>query len=324
MKRTFAISVLMLAGLLGKAQQDAQFSQYMFNGIYINPAYAGYKEELNVHSFYRSQWTGIKRAPVSMSVAVDAIANDRNVGLALQIANDRVGAQSTLSGYVNYAYRIKMSGDESSRLAFGLGAGLMQLGLDGTLLEPDDADDVYLPAGKQSTVLPDARAGVYFSNDRMYAGFSVDNLVARLFDTNKERNVLVPTPRPHYYLTAGTLIPISQDVQVKPSFLLKDDRGGPTSLDVNAFVLLGQRIWLGLSYRTSVSLYKKDYLQKDLQKSSSMVGLVEAFASERWRIGYAYDYSISRLRTYSGGSHEISIGFYLKSRNVRMTSPRYF
>jgi type IX secretion system PorP/SprF family membrane protein len=324
MKRTFAISVLMLAGLLGKAQQDAQFSQYMFNGIYINPAYAGYKEELNVHSFYRSQWTGIKRAPVSMSVAVDAIANDRNVGLALQIANDRVGAQSTLSGYVNYAYRIKMSGDESSRLAFGLGAGLMQLGLDGTLLEPDDADDVYIPAGMQSTVLPDARAGVYFSNDRMYAGFSVDNLVARLFDTNKERNVLVPTPRPHYYLTAGTLIPISQDVQVKPSFLLKDDRGGPTSLDVNAFVLLGQRIWLGLSYRTSVSLYKKDYLQKDLQKSSSMVGLVEAFASERWRIGYAYDYSISRLRTYSGGSHEISIGFYLKSRNVRMTSPRYF
>ncbi|TKC65225.1 type IX secretion system membrane protein PorP/SprF [Pedobacter hiemivivus] len=324
MKRTFVISVLMLAGLAGKAQQDAQFSQYMFNGIYINPAYAGYKEELNVHSFYRSQWTGIKRAPVTMSVAVDAIANNRKVGLALQIANDRVGAQSTLSGYVNYAYRIKMSGDESSRLAFGIGAGLMQLGLDGSLLEPGEVDDAYIPAGMQSTVLPDARAGVYYSNNRVYAGFSVDNLVARYFDTNEGRNLLVPVPRPHYYLTAGALIPLSQDVQLKPSFLLKDDRGGPTNLDVNAFMLLNERLWLGVSYRTSVSLYSKDYLNKSLQKTNSMVGLVEVFASERWRIGYAYDYSLSSLRTYSGGSHEISLGFYLKSRNVRMTSPRYF
>jgi type IX secretion system PorP/SprF family membrane protein len=324
MKRTFVISILILAGLAGRAQQDAQFSQYMFNGIYINPAYAGYKEELNVHSFYRSQWTGIKRAPVTMSIAVDAIANDRKVGLALQVANDRVGAQSTVSGYVNYAYRIRMSGNESSRLAFGLGAGLMQLGLDGTLLEPGEMDDVYIPAGMQSTVLPDARAGVFFSNDRVYAGFSVDNLVARYFDTNEGRNVLVPTPSPHYYLTAGVLLPISPDVQVKPSFLLKDDRGGPTNLDVNAFVLLGERLWLGMSYRTSVSLYNKDHLNRDLQKSNSMVALVELFASERWRIGYAYDYSVSKLRTYSSGSHEISLGFYLKSRNVRMTSPRYF
>ena len=113
-------------------------------------------------------------------------------------------------------------------------------------------------------------------------------------------------------------------MQLKPSFLLKDDRGGPTNLDVNAFMLLNERIWLGVSYRTSVSLYSKDYLDKSLQKTNSMVGLVEVFASERWRIGYAYDYSLSRLRTYSGGSHEISLGFYLKSRNVRMTSPRYF
>ena len=324
MKRTFLISILILAGLVSRAQQDAQFSQYMFNGIYINPAYAGYKEELNVHSFYRSQWTGIDRAPVTMSIAVDAIANNRKVGLALQIANDRVGAQSTLSGYVNYAYRIKMSGDESSRLAFGIGAGVMQLGLDGALLEPGEMDDVYVPTGMQSTVLPDARAGVFYSNDRVYAGFSVDNLVARYFDTNADRNVLVPTPRPHYYLTAGMLLPISQDVQLKPSFLLKDDRGGPTNLDVNAFVLLGQRLWLGMSYRTSVGLYNKDYLDKSLQKSNSMVGLLELFASDRWRIGYAYDYSISGLRTYSSGSHEISLGFYLKPRNMRMSSPRYF
>jgi type IX secretion system PorP/SprF family membrane protein len=324
MKRTFLISILLFLGLMSRAQQDAQFSQYMFNGIYINPAYAGYKEELNVHSFYRSQWTGIKRAPVTMSIAVDAIANDRKVGLALQVSNDKLGAQSSLSGYLNYAYRLRVGRDESSTLAFGVGAGLMQLGVDGDLLETGEEEDAYIPIGMQKILLPDARAGVLFSNDRFYAGFSVDNLLARFFDTDKGRNVLVPSPRPHYYLTAGTLIPLSQGVQLKPSFLLKDDRGGPTNLDVNTFVLLGERVWLGLSYRTSVKLYDKSYLQNNLPNANSMVGLVELFASPRWRIGYAYDYSLSSLKTYSSGSHEISVGFYLKSRNIRMTSPRYF
>ena len=307
--------------MLVKAQQDAQFSQYMFNGIYINPAYAGYKEQLNLHAFYRNQWTGIQGSPTTMSVAVDAIANNGNVGLALQISSDRIGAQRNLAAYANYAYRIPMNDDGSSRLAFGVGVGAVQLGIDGSMLNPNDFE-VNQPVGIQSTIVPDARAGVYFSNDRFYAGFSADNLVSQYI--NIDRYAFIAQPKPHYYLTAGMLFPINEDLQLKPSFLLKDDRGGPTSLDLNAFFIIADKVWLGGSYRTGVKLYDKSYLQKDLSKLNSGVVAAQFFASSNLRIGYAYDFSIGPLQGYSGGTHEISIGYFFNKRNIRLMTPRYF
>ena len=303
------------------AQQDAQFSQYMFNGIYINPAYAGYKEQLNVHAFYRTQWTGIQGAPKTMSIAIDAIANDGNVGLALQVSSDRLGAQRNESVYANYAYRIPMNADGSSRLAFGLGAGAVQLGIDGAMLNPNNPE-IYQPAGVQSTIVPDARVGAYFSNDRFYAGISADNLVSQYIDI--DRYAFIAQPKPHYYLTAGTLIPLSVDILLKPSFLLKDDRGGPTSLDLNAFVIMASKFWIGGSYRTGIKLYSKDYLQKDLSKLNSAVAAVQFMPTENLRIGYAYDFSIGALQSYSGGTHEISIGYFFNKKNVRMLTPRFF
>ena len=312
---------LLLFSSLAKGQQDAQFSQYMFNGIYINPAYAGYKEQLNLHAFYRNQWTGITGAPKTMSLAVDAIANEGNVGLALQISSDRLGAQRNESVYGNYAYRIRMNADGSARLAFGIGAGAVQLGIDGSKLSPNNPE-VNQPVGVQSTIVPDARAGVYFSNDRFYAGVSADNLVSQYIDI--DRYAFIAQPKPHYYLTAGMLVPLSRDILLKPSFLLKDDRGGPTSLDLNAFVILAEKFWIGGSYRTGVKLYDKSYLQKDLSKVNSAVGAVQLFATENLRIGYAYDFSIGPLQGYSSGTHEISIGYFFNKRNTRMLTPRYF
>lgn len=309
--------------MLGQAsaQQDAQYSQYMFNGIYINPAYAGYKEVLNIHSFYRNQWTGINGAPKSFSLAVDAIANSGNVGLALQVASDKLGAQSNLNVYGNYAYRIPMNKDGSSRLAFGLGVGMVQLGIDGSMLNPNDPEP-FQPVGVQSTIVPDARAGVYFANDRVYAGFSADNLIATYININ--RFAFIPQPRPHYYLTAGMLLPLSEDFQLKPSFLLKDDRGGPTSLDINAFLLIKELIWIGGSYRTAVKLYDKSYLQRDLSSRNSAVAAIQVFPSERVRLGYAYDFSVGPLQGYSGGTHEISIAYSFTMSNIRMATPRVF
>jgi len=303
------------------AQQDAQYSQYMFNGIYINPAYAGYKEVLNVHSFYRSQWTGITGAPRSMSLAVDAIANSGNVGLALQVASDKLGAQTNLSIYGNYAYRIRMNDDGSSRLALGLGVGMVQLGIDGSLLNPNNPEPNQ-PVGMQSTIVPDARAGVYFANDKFYAGFSADNLIATYIDI--DRYAFIPQPKPHYYLTAGALFPLSEDFQVKPSFLLKDDRGGPTSLDLNAFLMIKDFIWVGGSYRTGVKLYDKNYLQRDLTPRNSAVAAIQIFPSQKLRIGYGYDFSIGPLQGYSSGTHEISIAYSFIRQNVRLATPRVF
>ncbi|WP_240916373.1 type IX secretion system membrane protein PorP/SprF [Pedobacter sp. HDW13] len=303
------------------AQQDAQYSQYMFNGIYINPAYAGYKEVLNVHSFYRSQWTGITGAPRSMSLAVDAIANSGNVGLALQIASDKLGAQNNLSIYGNYAYRIRLNDDGSSRLALGFGVGMAQLGIDGSMLNPNNPEPNQ-PVGMQSTIVPDARAGVYFANDKYYAGFSADNLIATYIDI--DRYAFIPQPKPHYYLTAGALFPLNENFQIKPSFLLKDDRGGPTSLDVNAFLMIKDFIWIGGSYRTGVKLYDKSYLQKDLTPRNSAVAAIQIFPSEKLRIGYGYDFSIGPLQGYSGGTHEVSIAYSFIRQNIRLATPRVF
>jgi type IX secretion system PorP/SprF family membrane protein len=303
------------------AQQDAQQSQYMFNGIYINPAYAGYQENLNLHAYYRAQWTGIQGSPRSMSAAVDAIANNGNVGLALQISSDKLGAQSYLSAYASYAYRLRMNEDGSSRLAFGLGLGVVQQGLDGSMLDPNDPEPDQ-PIGTLNSILPDGRLGVFFSNNKFYAGLSADNLITQFIDVKKDG--LQAQPEAHIYLTSGVLIPVSEDVMLKPSFLLKDDRAGPTSLDINAFLLLGQKLWLGGSYRTGIKLYDKSYLQSDLTNLNSMVAAAQVFPMDNLRIGYAYDFSIGPLKGYSSGTHEISIGFYFKTKKNRMVTPRYF
>ncbi|WP_199141590.1 PorP/SprF family type IX secretion system membrane protein [Pedobacter sp. ASV12] len=302
-------------------QQDAQFSQYMFNGIYINPAYAGYREQLNLHAFYRTQWTGITGAPRTMCMAIDAIANDGNVGLALQATSDRLGSQRNDAIYGNYAYRIKFNEEGTSRLAFGIGIGAVQLGVDGARLTPNNPE-IDQPVGMQTTIVPDARAGVFFANERFYAGFSADNLVSQYIDVN--RYAFIPKPKPHYYLTAGMLVPLSYDFQLKPSFLLKDDRGGPTSLDINAFLIISEKFWIGGSYRTGVKLYNKNYLPKNLSQLNTAVGAIQFFPNRSFRLGYAYDFSIGPLQGYSGGTHELSIGYFFQRKHIRMLSPRYF
>jgi type IX secretion system PorP/SprF family membrane protein len=321
MKKLLTLFITILSSNLLYAQQDAQQSQYMFNGIYINPAYAGYQERLNFHSYFRTQWTGIEGGPKSMSLAVDAIANNGNVGLALQLSNDRLGAQSNLSAYANYAYRLRMNEEGSSRLALGFGLGVMQLGINGALLNPNDPEP-NMPIGMQSTIVPDGRVGIFYSDNKYYAGISADNLIAQF--VNVRNRGYVAQPEPHYYLTGGALFPLSTDLLLKPSVLLKDDAGGPTSLDVNAFVLFGERFWLGGSYRTGVKLYNKNYLQSNLSNLNSFVAAMQVFPLENLRIGYAYDISIGPLKSYSGGTHEISVGFYLKTQKARMLTPRFF
>jgi len=325
MKRGIVLMwVLVLLGKAAFAQQDAQYSQYMFNGIYINPAYAGYKEVLNLHSYYRAQWTGITGAPRSFSVAADGIANEGNVGWALQIASDKLGAQSTQSIYASYAYRIRMNEDGTARLAFGLSGGVMQLGINGSMLQTLEPE-LDAPGGTQSTMVPDARAGIFYADMHFYVGFSVDNLIAS--HMNKAKFVYIPQPKPHYYFTAGMLLPLSEDLQFKPSFLLKDDRAGPTSLDLNAFLLFREKIWLGGSYRTGVRLYDKYYLQKELKNRNAAVAAIEIFPTPDLRIGYAYDFAVGALETYSHGSHEISIGFSIPSSAAKVNQvacPKFF
>nr|WP_121273280.1 type IX secretion system membrane protein PorP/SprF [Pedobacter schmidteae] len=310
------IQLLCIAGLISsaKAQQDSQFTQYLFNGLHINPAYAGYKNDIYVQSFYRSQWAGVSGAPKSFSIAADGAFNDGNVGLGLLVASDQLGAQSYLTAYANYAYRIRMN-DEDAQLAFGIAAGMVQLGLDGNKLQGYKPGDELIPVGSQTNTLPDARFGVYYANNNFFAGFSATNMLARYMAKKNTENRLVPVPQPHFYLTAGAMFTLNDDMRFKPVVLLRDDTKGPSSIDLNAFVLLKESLWIGGFYRSSFDLYKKDYQQNGLSKQNAIGAILEIFASPNLRIGYSYDYALNKLRDYNYGSHEISAGFYINRRN---------
>lgn len=319
-KKSWLSFLLILICFEVKAQQNAQYSQYIFNGLYINPASAGAKEDFYVHSFYRSQWTGVTGAPQSFSVAADGTINDEKVGLGILLAKDKLGAQSTLAAYANYAYRLQL-GVQGQHLSFGLGAGMVQSALDGSkLIGIQDGDNI-IPVGTLSTILPDARAGVLYTSDTFFAGFSADNLVAKYM--NRDKSLLVPIPQPHFYLTAGTLFALNDDIKIKPSFLLKNASGTATTLDMNAFLILGDRTWIGGTYRSSLNLFSKN--SSSLQGSNALVAQIEIFATSKLRIGYAFDYSLTAFSGFGNGSHEISLGIYLSKKPAQnFTTSSYF
>lgn len=306
-----------------KAQQEAQFSQYIFNGLYINPAAAGAKEDFYLHSFYRSQWTGVTGAPQSLSLAADGTIGDEKVGLGILLSLDKIGAQSNLAAYGNYAYRLQVGERGNQRLSFGLGIGLIESGIDGSKLTAVENGDNTVPIGNQSTILPDARAGVLYTSDSFFAGFSADNMVAKYW--NRDKSLLVPVPKPHFYLTAGTLLYLNDDIRVKPSFLLKNANGSTTSLDLNAFLLLGDRTWVGGTYRSNLKLLANSYIGSGFQNANAVVLLVEFFVTNKLRIGYAFDYSTAAYSGFGNGSHELSLGIYLSKKSTQsFTTSSYF
>jgi type IX secretion system PorP/SprF family membrane protein len=309
MKKLVLISLLSLMISPLFAQQDAQYGQYVFNGLYINPAYAGYKEAAYMQAFYRSQWTGIKGAPQSLSVSADAPITRKNLGVGVILTKDKIGAQSSLNGYLNMAYRLRLNHDPANILAFGIGAGILQSAINGNLLEATEIGDNLIPLGFESKTMPDLRAGIQLSTSQFFIGFSANNLFSNsLSDT--DHSITGIQLQSHYYLTAAVNLPIYPEVKLKPSFLLKDDGHGPTSLDLNAFLIFKDRLSFGATYRTSLNIFKREHLQAGLTKRSAVGFISDLLIQKRYRIGYGFDYSLNKLGNYDYGSHEISIGYY--------------
>lgn len=325
MKKILLQILLGFCPLLLKAQQEITYSQYMFNNLLVNPAYAGYKEDINISLLNRNQWVGIKGAPNTQSIIADgAFFANNNVGLGLTVFNDRIGIQGQTAIMANYAYRLPVG--DASRLSFGLGVGAIQFSLNSDKAIVDDMTDPNF-IGVQNHISPDARLGIYFNNDHFYAGISANNLLANALNKNNERTRFIILPPIHMFLTVGAIFNVNNDVKAKPSLMLRDDPNGYGNLDLNASFLFKDALWIGASYRTSVDMWKTTNTLSPTFQQNSLVGLVEVFVAKQFRVGYAYDYSLSDLNAYSSGSHEISLGFILgsnKYRNSALTTPRYF
>ncbi len=331
-KKIIMLFCLTIAGLVpAMAQQNIQFTQYIFNSLSVNPAYAGYKEEWFAQMALRAQWTGIPGAPKTGQVSVDGILDpvSKRMGLGVQVTADKLGAQSSTSAYVNYAYRLQLDAEDTKRLSFGLGIGVTNYGLDGSVLSPVDKDDQQLPTSQLNSYIPDARLGVYYYSPAFYIGASLMDLFSgdkssNLFrwDSNAVENL---KRKRHVYLMAGLLTTLSDDVKLRPSILIKEDFKGPTSIDLSGMFVFANRFWLGASYRTGLDLWNKDYSKGlDLAKTNSVSGIAQFYVSDQFRLGYSYDYMINKLSSIQSGSHEITLGLTFPSKRQRHLNPRFF
>lgn len=334
MKMKFKIMLLVLFGNLWNgvawAQQNIQFSQYIFNSLSVNPAYAGYKEEWFAQMAYRTQWTGVNGAPETGQLSVDGIVDpDRaNMGVGLQLTYDKLGVQGATSIYGNYAYRLRLDAEDTQRLSFGIGVGATQYTLNGAQLDPDSPFDPTLPAGRVNNWIPDIRLGTYYYNTKWYAGISLMDLLSGdetndLFRWDSDGVVNIQRKR-HMYLMGGAMFNLESDLKLRPSILWKEDFKGPSSVDLNAMFIFADRFWIGGSYRTGVRLLDREYSEnQNLSSLNSVSGIAQMYVTERLRIGYSYDYMINSFGN-SGGTHEITLGLTFGQRNLSLLSPRFF
>ena len=274
------VSLTMKAG----AQQTIQFSQYVFNGLAVNPAYAGYKEDWTLNLSSRIQWAGINGAPQTETASVDGLpnSNNGNVGLGLIATVDRLGPESITSAYLNYAYRLRLDESDTKRLCFGIGLGLSQYSLSGAQFSATDPGDGSVPAGSVSQLSPDFRFGMYYYTPGFYAGASVFNLLGNSL-VNLTNNAPVVSEDRTLYLTAGTLVPLSGYVDLKPSFMIKEDFKGPTNIDLTGFLVLNKKVWLGASYQTGAIIFNKTDLQSTLNETNAVSAIVQIYINDHFR-----------------------------------------
>jgi type IX secretion system PorP/SprF family membrane protein len=307
-----------------RAQQTIQFSQYMFNGLALNPAYAGYKEDLTLNLSSRVQWVGINDAPQTGTVSVDGVVNkdNKNVGLGLIATLDQLGPESNSSIYANYAYRLRLDELDTKRLCFGLAVGATQYSLDGSKFIATDAGDGSVPTGSISKLTPDFRFGIYYYTPNVYFGASIFNLLSGTFNNIVDDPEVIKPVRT-VYLTGGTMVPLSENVDLKPSFMVKEDFKGPTNIDLNTYLAFNRRIWFGASYRTGISTWNNN-LQSNLSEQDAIAAIFQFYINDHFRIGYAYDFTLSKLASYQNGTHEISLSISFPGKKQRVISPRYF
>lgn len=313
-----------------KAQQNIQFTQYVFNALSVNPAYAGYKEEWFAQMALRKQWAGLNGSPQTGQISFDGILDPvtKRMGAGVQVTADKLGPQSATAAYANFAYRMRLNADDDRRLSFGLALGVTNYTLDGTNLDPLDFGDRNLPTGQSSTFIPDGRFGVYYYTPDWYIGASVMDIFA-----NRSSDPLVTDAgttenlrrKRHVYLIAGVIKDLSNGLKLRPSILLKEDFKGPTSADLSAMFILNEKFWIGGSYRIGLNLWKKQFSEGlKLSNTNSFSGLIQFHINSNLRVGYSYDYMLNRLGNAQAGTHEITLGMTFPRNYSRLLSPRFF
>jgi len=317
MKTILKILALMLFTATGYAQQDAQYNQYIFNELVINPAYAGTKDVFNVNAIYSNQWTGFTGSPTTQTLSIDGPVTDK-IGVGFHIINDKIGAENQNGIFGSYSFKVKLN--STLKLSMGIAVGATNFNIDGNELTTVNQDDPQVPKSMINKFRFDSKAGVFLYNERFFTGFSSSNITADIF---KSKDLLVAGQVRHYYLTSGYVFDIAPKFKFKPSFLIKADFKAPTNIDINGFFLYNKRFWLGASLRTGARIFTSSDIDNNLKLRDAILFMAEYNINDLFRIGYAYTYSVSALSDYPG--HEFSLGYYFPNKSTSsMKNPRYF
>jgi len=305
MKKLYFIAILALSGITAvQAQQDPNYTQYMYNMSVINPAYAGSKESVSGGLLYRKQWVGIEDAPTTGTFFIHSPVG-RNVGLGLSVISDKIGPVDETNIYADFSYTLNLGGEH--RLAFGLKGGATMHKVDFTNIIPTlpDPGDEAWGANPNKTFL-NVGSGVFYYTNKYYLAFSVPNMLkSKYLDFNGAQ---YGTEVMHYFFTGGYVFDLNPNLKFKPFAMVKSAFNAPTSFDVSTNFMIYDKLELGATYRLE----------------DSFGGMVNFAITPNLRIGYAYDHVISDLKVVTPASHEFILLFDLNFPKKVSRSPRYF
>lgn len=297
------LTIALLMGIVVQGQQDPQYTQYMYNTLNVNPAYAGSRGHLSALVMHRSQWVGINGAPTTQVLAVDGPVG-KNVGLGLVLTNDALGPANEFFIDGNFSYTLRLN-DTDKRLSFGLKAGGRLFNVDfteGSTQNPDIAFQNNI----ENKFFPTIGAGVYYHNSKGYLGLAVPNFFSEEHYNGQEQ--VIATERLHYFLIGGKIFNMTPDVQFKPAFFVKWVPGAPIIADISANAMIRETLTFGVAYRWD----------------DSFSGLFGLQISPDLSVGYAYDLTTTDLTDYTSGTHEIFLRYEFKTVEKRLKSPRFY
>jgi len=309
MKKTITIFWLLLGfSITAFAQQDPMYSQYVFNGLVLNPAYAGSRDVLGATLLYRNQWVSLPGAPKTGLFSIDAPYKNQKVGLGLNVEFDNIGVTQHTAVSGAYSYKLKF---EHSTLALGVQAGI---GFSATNLtsvkysENGQPDGSFLTNFHES--LPNFGFGLYYYTDRFYAGFSIPQIAGQtiqkaIYGNSESAHLDLAN---HYFISSGYLFNLSPDLKLKPSVLLKYVNGAPMEFDLNGLVWFYDILALGASYRSLASV---DFL-------------AQIKITNQLYVGYAYERAANNMSSFVGGSHEIMLQYLFDFSKAKIVTPRFF
>ncbi len=289
------------------AQYDPLFTQYMFNEMFVNPAYAGSRDAISATALYRDQWVGVEGAPKTQTLSIHGPIKNKKIGLGLSVMNESIGVEKKVGILKSYAYRLQTG--YNSRLSFGLQAGLINI-RENYLDVIEHAEGHPQFSQNVQAVVPNAGFGLYFSNLKFYAGFSIPRLIDNYIDPKNgvEIKNKLDMQNWHYFLTGGYVFTVNETIKLKPMTMIRAADGATVQYDLSLAAFFKDAFCIGATYRSG----------------AASAAFAQVNITKQLRLGYSYDYTLSKLNKYTSGSHEITLGYDIPLKKTGILTPRYF